>query len=92
MTNESKFVGNGSDCTGDVFIQAWMTRLENRRVVFFPTDEEVCWVNLADVENGMYGNFNWTENANMVSSCDNMVMNALEMVLPTEFSHPADSL
>ena len=90
MTDEGEFVGNGFDCPSDVFIQAWMTRLENRRIVFSSADEEVCRVDLANVEDGMYSNFNWGAYADTVSYGD-VVMKGPQLV-PTEFSHPADSL
>lgn len=49
------------ECAGNIVVQGWMARLEHGRIILLASNEQVLWIDLADVEDRVCRNFDWRE-------------------------------
>lgn len=57
-THETELIGDGLDCAGDVFVKSGMTRLKHRHVILLSSHKQIWWVYLANIKDGVDGDFN----------------------------------
>lgn len=74
--HQDELLCDGLDGAGDVFVEGGVAGLEDGSVVLFASDEEVRGVDLADIEDGVYGDLDWIMCARLLSVTQGRVWGA----------------